>query len=171
MSIASIATIVPIAEPQWLHTLGQIAGTLLLLELCFVLLLVCAIMIALAIGSRWLYDNVIPVLDQYGGKAQQYMGVAIQGSDRVVSGVAEFHGRWEAIATGARVMLFGTRGARRTALPPQAAQDAAALARGAASEDIPTAPSVPDVSETPDPSRRAATQNQNELNGHAGELR
>ncbi len=106
-----------LAEPQWLHTLGQMAGTLLMLELCFVLLLVCVIVGALAYGSWWLHRNVIPVLDQYGGRAQQYMGVAMQGSDRVVSGVAEFHGRWEAIATGARVMLFGTRGARRP-LPP-----------------------------------------------------
>ena len=138
-----------IAEPQWLDTLGNIAGTLLLLELCFVLLLVCVIVGALAYGSWWLHHNVIPVLDEYGGTAEHFMGIARQGSDRVVGGVAEFHGRWQAIATGARVMLFGTRNAGRPELLPRAAADAAAVARDIAREDIPTAPAVPDVSETP----------------------
>ncbi len=153
-----------LAEPQWLHTLGQMAGTLLMLELCFVLLLVCVIVAALAYGSWWLHRNVIPVLDQYGGQAQQYMGIAIQGSDRVVSGVAEFHSRWEALATGARVMIFGTRGARR-ALPPEGAtSDAEAVTRAIARENIPAAPSVPDVSETPAP---AQIPDQNGINRHA----
>jgi hypothetical protein len=133
-----------LAEPQWLHTLGQIAGTLLMVELGFVLLLVCVIVGALAYGSWWLHRHVIPVLDQYGGRAQQYMGVAIQGSDRVISGVAEFHSRWEALATGARVMIFGTRGARRPLLT--------------------AAPAVPNVSATPDPSQ---VPQQNGTHGHA----
>lgn len=145
-----------LAEPQWLHTLGQMAGTLLMLELSFVLVLVGVIMGALAYGSWWLHHNVLPILDQYGGRAQQYMGVAIQGSDRVVRGVAEFHGRWEAVTTGARVMFFGTRGARRPALPPTAAQEMLAMEQGIARENIPTAPAVPDVSETPDPNARDA---------------
>lgn len=138
-----------LAEPLWLHTLGQMAGTLLMLELCFVLLLVCVIVSALAYGSWWLYRNVMPILSQYGPMAQQYMGIAVQGSDRVVGGVAEFHGRWEAITTTARVMLFGTRNAGRPELPPHAPADATAIARDIAREDIPTAPAVPDVSETP----------------------
>ncbi|HET9981139.1 MAG TPA: hypothetical protein VFQ32_11880 [Ktedonobacterales bacterium] len=145
-----------IAEPQWLHTLGQIAGTLLMLELCFVLLLVCVIVGALSYASWWLHHNVIPVLDEYGGQAQHYMGIARQGSDRVVGGVAEFHGRWEAITTGARVMLFGTRNGGRPALPARAAADATAATREIARENIPTAPAVPDVSETPDPNARDA---------------
>lgn len=155
-------------EPQWLHTLGQIAGTLLLLELCFVLLLVCAIVGALAYGSWWLHHNVIPVLDEYGGQAQHYMGIARQGSDRVVGGVAEFHGRWEAITTGARVMLFGTKNAGRPALPASAPADAAAQAREIAREDIPTSPAVPDVSETP----AVNTQNPRQIghNGHNDQL-
>ena len=158
-----------LAEPQWLHTLGQIAGTMLLLELCFVLLLVCAIMIALAYGSWWLRHNVIPVLDEYGGKAQHFMGIAQQGSDRVVGGVAEFHGRWEAITTTARVMLFGTRNAGRPELPPHTPADATAIARDIARENIPTAPAVPDVSETPainTGTTRAGRQIG--LNGHNG---
>jgi hypothetical protein len=118
-----------LAEPQWLQTLGQMAGTLLMLELCFILLLVCVIVGALAYASWWLHSTVIPVLDEYGGRAQQYMGVAVQGSDRVMSGVAEFHGRWEAIATGARVMIFGTRDAGRRTLPASARTDVAAPTR------------------------------------------
>ena len=153
-----------IAEPQWLHTLGQIAGTLLLLEFCFVLLLVCVIVGAMAYASWWLHHNVIPVLDEYGGKAQHFMGIARQGSDRVVGGVAEFHGRWEAITTGARVMLFGTRNAGRT-LPAASPTDAAAVAHDIAREDIPTSPAVPDVSETPAVNTR--TSRQIGLNGHA----
>lgn len=158
--------VIVLAEPQWLRTLGDIAGTMLLLELCFVLLLVCAIVGALAYGSWWLHRNVIPVLDQYGGMAQHYMGIAKQGSERVVGGVAEFHGRWEAITTTARVMLFGTRGARRPALPASATSEAAALTHGAARENIPTAPSVPDVSETPYPPQRPGNSQQIGLNGH-----
>jgi hypothetical protein len=162
-----------LAEPQWLRTLGQIAGTMLLLELCFVLLLVCVIVGALAYASWWLHHNVIPVLDQYGGKAQQYMGVAIQGSDRVVSGVAEFRGRWEAVATGARVMLFGTRGAKRSVLPASATAEAAAIGGDHAHENHPTTPpiplipSVPSVPATPDPSQHAENPHQIGLNGHA----
>ena len=60
-----------LAEPLWLQTLGQMAGTLLMLELCFVLLLVCVIVGALAYGSWWLHRNVMPILSQYGPMAQQ----------------------------------------------------------------------------------------------------
>lgn len=159
-----------IAEPLWLHTLGQIAGTMLLLELCFVLLLVCVIMAALAYGSWWLHHNVIPILDQYGGKAQHYMGVAIQGSDRVVGGVAEFHGRWEAITTGARVMIFGTRGAKRPVLPASADGSAPTLEPGSVREHAAAAPATPDL---PGGSKIAAAAQPSEapeqmgLNGHA----
>ncbi|HEX5440730.1 MAG TPA: hypothetical protein VFW76_07590 [Ktedonobacterales bacterium] len=141
-----------LAEPLWLHTLGQMAGTLLMLELCFVLLLVCVIVGALAYGTWWLYRNVMPILSQYGPMAQQYMGVAVQGSDRVVSGVAEFHSRWEAIATGARVMVFGTRGARRP-LPP-ADENGDMLAPG----NIPNLPAAPNP---------AQNLQQNGADGHA----
>ncbi len=150
-----------LAEPQWLHTLGQAAGTLLMLELCFVLLLVCVIVAALAYGSWWLHRNVMPILSQYGPMAQQYMGIAVQGSDRVVGGVAEFQSRWEALATGARVMIFGTRGARRP-LPPMSATDGAAgtLAPG----NTPAAPAVPNLPATPNPPQ---TPQQNGATGHA----
>ena len=141
-----------LAEPLWLHTLGQMAGTLLMLELCFVLLLVCVIVGALAYASWWLHSKVIPILNQYGPMAQQYMGIAVQGSDRVVGGVAEFQSRWEGFATGARVMLFGTRGARRP-LPPMSETDET-LAPG----NIPNLPAAPNPPQTPQ---------QNGADGHA----
>jgi hypothetical protein len=159
-----------IAEPLWLHTLGQIAGTMLLLELCLVLLLVCVIMGALAYGSWWLHHNVIPILDQYGGKAQHYMGVAIQGSDRVVGGVAEFHGRWEAITTGARVMIFGTRGPKRPVLPASADGSTPTLEPGVVREHSASVPATPDL---PGESKMTAAAQPSEapeqmgLNGHA----
>jgi hypothetical protein len=159
-----------IAEPLWLHTLGQIAGTMLLLELCLVLLLVCVIMAALAYGSWWLHHNVIPILDQYGVKAQHYMGVAIQGSDRVVGGVAEFHGRWEAITTGARVMIFGTRGAKRPVLPVSADGSAPTLEPGITGKDVASAPATPDLPGGPKLTSAAQLGDAPEqmgLNGHA----
>jgi hypothetical protein len=159
-----------IAEPLWLHTLGQIAGTMLMLELCLVLLLVCIIMAALAYGSWWLHHNVIPILDQYGGKAQHYMGVAMQGSDRVVGGVAEFHGRWEAVTTGARIMLFGTRGARRPVLPASADGSAPTLEPGVIREDTvsaPATPGLPDGTKIADFAQRTDAPEQMGLNGHA----
>jgi hypothetical protein len=156
------------AESQWLHTLGQAAGTLLMLELCFVLLLVCVIVGALAYASWWLHHNVIPLLDQYGARAQQYMGVAIRGSDRVVNGVAEFRGRWEGITTGARVMLFGTRGARRPTLPTGAEADGAraTLAGEAADSGL-----IADAAEATgrrnvDQIRLSNLSDSNEQNGH-----
>jgi len=102
-----------IAEPAWLHTLGQIAGTLLLIELVLVLLVVCALMIALAIAAWWLRSHVVPVVDQYGGEAQRLLVVAQRGTDRVAQGVAEFHGRWEGIQTGIRTFFLGRRATRR----------------------------------------------------------
>jgi hypothetical protein len=84
--------------------------------------------------------------------AQQYMGMAVQGSDRVVGGVAEFQSRWEAFATGARVMVFGTRGARRP-LPPMS-ETGETLAPG----NIPNLPAAPNPPRTPQ---------QNGANGHA----
>ena len=141
-----------LAEPQWLHTLGQMAGTLLMLELCFVLLLVCVIVAALAYASWWIHSKVIPILSQYGPMAQQYMGIAVQGSDRVVGGVAEFQSRWEAFATGARVMVFGTRGARRPLPPADETDDT--LTPG----NIPNLPAAPTPPQTPQ---------QNGADGHA----
>ena len=104
-----------IAEPTWLHTLGQIAGTLLLIELVLVLLVVCALMIAIAIATWWVRSHLIPIVDQYGGEAQRLLGVAERGSDRVAHGVAEFHGRWEGVQATIRGFIFGRR---VTALPP-----------------------------------------------------
>lgn len=110
-----------IAEPTWLHTLGQMAGTLLLIELVLVLLLVCALMIAVAIAAWWLRSHVVPIVDQYGGEAQRLLGVAQRGTERVAYGVAEFHGRWEGIQTTIRAFIFGRNAAARPPARPDAA--------------------------------------------------
>ena len=96
-----------IAEAPWLHTLGQIAGVLLVIELSLALIVTAALMVGLAIGARWLHIHVIPPLQEYLPRALQAMSVTEQGSDRVVKGVAEFYGRRQAVETGLRVLLFG----------------------------------------------------------------
>ena len=100
-------------EPGWLHVLGQIAGTLLLLELGFVLLIVAALMVGLAIAAWWVHRHVIPVLGRYTPQAQRYMGIAERSGDRIVGGLAEFHGRREQIETALRVFIFGPAEAKR----------------------------------------------------------
>src|SRR5262249_3227693 len=107
-----------IAEPVWLQTLGQMAGTLLLIELVLVLLVVSALMIAIAYAAWWLRRNVVPVVDQYGGETQRLLAVAERGSDRVARGVAEFHGRWEGLQTTVQSFVFGRRAAQREPTTP-----------------------------------------------------
>jgi hypothetical protein len=94
-------------EPDWLRTIGDIAGTLLLIELFLVLFVVLAFAVALAYGAWWLREKVVPFLEQYGGQARQVMEMTTQGTDRLVRGVAEFHGRKQSIETMLRVLLFG----------------------------------------------------------------
>ncbi|HEV8193756.1 MAG TPA: hypothetical protein VGP82_20070 [Ktedonobacterales bacterium] len=118
-----------IAEPGWLHTLGQMAGTLLLIELVLVLLVVCALVIAIAYAAWWLRGRVVPIVDQYGGEAQRLLGVAQHGTDRVAHGVAEFHGRWEGIRTAIRALIFG-----RSAMEREAAMAIGATVRPASAD-------------------------------------
>jgi hypothetical protein len=94
-------------EPPWLHTLGQISGVILVIELSLALIITCALMIGLAIGARWLHVHAIPPLREYLPRAQEAMSVTERGSDTVVNGIAEFYGRRQAVQTGLRVLLFG----------------------------------------------------------------
>ena len=96
-----------IAEAPWLHTLGQIAGVILVLELTLALIITCALMVALAFGAHWLNVHVIPPLREYLPQAEQAMTVTERGSDSLVHGIAEFYGRRQAVETGLRVLLFG----------------------------------------------------------------
>ena len=96
-----------IIEPGWLRTLGQIAGTMLLVELLIALAVVCALMGLLAYAAWWLHRNVIPVVGRYGQQAQQVMDVAGRGGERIVERVASFHGAQVGVMTGLRVFLFG----------------------------------------------------------------
>jgi hypothetical protein len=94
-------------SPGWLHTLGQIAGTILLVELLLVLVIVAALMVGFAVAAVWAHRHVVPVLREYTPRAQQAMSVAQTSSDKVVRGIAEFYGRRQAVETGVRVLLFG----------------------------------------------------------------
>ncbi len=102
-----------IAEPGWLRTAGQAAGTILLLELGAVLLVLCILMGVLVYVGRWLRRNVLPIFEQFAPRAEHAMSVAQQGSDRVVRSVSEFYGRQQALVTGVRVLLFGKDAAQR----------------------------------------------------------
>lgn len=101
------------SEPGWLHTAGQAAGTILLVELGIVLLVVLALMGGLAFGAWWTRRKVVPILQEYTPMAEQAMTVAQQGTDRVVNGVAEFYGRRQQVETSLRVLLFGRGAAER----------------------------------------------------------
>jgi hypothetical protein len=102
-----------IAEAPWLHTLGDIAGVVLIIELSLALLITCALMLAIAYGAYWLHVNVMPLVQNYLPRAQQAMSVTEQGSDSLVKGVAEFYSRRQALETGLRVFLFGKSDVQR----------------------------------------------------------
>ena len=104
-------------SPDWLHTLGQMAGTLLLVELLVALAIVCALMGGVAYAAWWLHRNVIPVVDQYSQQAQQVMGVAGRSGERIVERVATFHGAQVGVFTGLRVFLFGRPQPPREVVP------------------------------------------------------
>jgi len=102
-----------IAEAPWLHTLGDIAGVVLIIELSLALLITCALMLAIAYGAFWLHVNVMPLVQNYLPRAQQAMSVTEQSSDSLVKGVAEFYSRRQALETGLRVFLFGRSDVQR----------------------------------------------------------
>ncbi len=100
-------------SPPWLHTLGQIAGVILVIELSVALLIVAALAVGIAYGVHWSRQRAIPILRQYTPRILYAMTVAEQSSDKVAQGVAEFYGRRQAVTTGLRVLLFGRGAAER----------------------------------------------------------
>ena len=104
-------------EPEWLRTAGQIAGTVLMIEMLIALLIFAALMLGLAYGAWWLSHNVVPVIGQYSEQAQQYIAIAERGSDRVAQGVASFHGARAGIAAGFKAFFTPTRRPRPTPPP------------------------------------------------------
>lgn len=117
-------------EPDWLRTIGDIAGTLLLLELIVILLVVCVLTITLAVAAWWVHNHARPVLDIASERAIQALNVATTGSDRVVSGIAEFHGRRQQLETALRILLFGRRAIQPASRPPEAVTGPAAASVG-----------------------------------------
>jgi hypothetical protein len=111
-------------EPQWLHTAGQIAGTLLMIELLIALLIFAALMFGLAYAAWWMSRNVVPVIGQYSDQAQQYIAIAERGSDRVAQGVASFHGARVGVIAGFRAFFMPGRRPRPAAPHPAAQQPA-----------------------------------------------
>lgn len=106
-----------VESPQWLHVAGQIAGTMLLVELLIALVVVCALMAGLAYGAWWLHRNVIPVVNDYAEQAQDVMTRAERGGEAIVERVATFNGARKGVLTGLRVFLFGGSQPQREAAP------------------------------------------------------
>ena len=148
-------------SPAWLHTLGEIAGTILVVELSIALLIVAALAVGIAYGLYWLRQRAVPILAQYTPRVLNAMSVAQQGSDKVAQGVAEFYGRRQAVQTGLRVLLFG-RGAAERVREESAIQVAADLQSMSADED-----SIgPEDGFTPQPGQPPTRQ----AYSHAGQL-
>ena len=147
--------------PAWLHTLGQIAGTILVIELSIALLIAAALAVGIAYGVYWIRQRVIPIVDQNAPRIIDAMRVAEESSDKVVQGVAEFYGRRQAIQTGLRVLLFGRDAAERVR-EESAIQAAADLQEMSADETT----IGPEDGFTPLPSALPAP----EAYGHAGQL-
>ena len=101
------------SEPGWLHAAGQAAGTILLVELGFVLLIMLAFTVGVLVVAWWLRSHIVPVLREVTPRAETAMTTARQGTDKVVRGVAEFYGRRQQVETGLRVLLFGKSAAER----------------------------------------------------------
>ena len=74
-----------IAEAPWLHTLGDIAGVVLIIELSLALIITCAFVAALAFGAHWLHVHAIPPLREYLPRAEQAMTMTERGSDSLPS--------------------------------------------------------------------------------------
>lgn len=116
MATTSALAIVAATSPAWLHTLGQIAGTFLLVDVVVALTIVCALMVGLAVAAWWLHRNVIPVVSRYGEQAQHVMGIAERGGEAIVEKVASFHGARAGVLTGLRVLIFGQSPEQRETL-------------------------------------------------------
>lgn len=107
-------------EWGWLRTAGQIAGTMLMIELLLALLIFAAMMLGLAFAAWWLHRNVIPVVGQYSAQAEQYISIAERGSERVALGVASFYGARAGVVAGFKAFFRLGRRAPTTPPPPAA---------------------------------------------------
>lgn len=130
-------------SPRWLHVMGQIAGTMLLIELLIALVVVCALMGGLAYGAWWLHRNVIPVVNDYAEQAQGVMSKAERGGEAIVERVATFHGAQKGVLTGLRVFLFGRP--QRAAVPLDARATTTQPIRATSADDLRSQTTAADV--------------------------
>jgi hypothetical protein len=105
-------------EPSWLHVAGQIAGTVLLIELMVLLVVMAAFTVVLYLGARWVNENFVPLVDQAGDQAQRALAATARGGDRIVRGVADIHGRQEALKAALWTFVLGPGARRNDTFPP-----------------------------------------------------
>jgi hypothetical protein len=97
-----------VTEPSWLSNWADASAVLLLLEVCFVLVILTALMFLLAYGAAWLRLHVAPALNAVTPRARQALRMADTGTERVVQGVATFYGIRQAVEAGLRALWHGT---------------------------------------------------------------
>jgi hypothetical protein len=151
------------ADIPGLHVWADVAGVILLLELCVLLVVVTALIFALAYGMYWVHKHVIPVLDMTVPRAKQALAIANQGNDRVVRGVAMVYGFHQGLEAAIQALLRPRAAANQqqsaatTADAPVAAANGATTAVPAAADALPV--DVLDIPQRPSlgPARRPTT--------------
>jgi hypothetical protein len=157
------------AEPGWLRAWADASAVLLLLELCFALLIVTALVFLLALGARWLRLHVAPLLNAATPRARQALRMADAGTERVVRGVAEVVGLRQAVEAGARALWRGLVADVLAQTGPSAPDAVTPPAEAPLSPRAgsPTGGEGPGVT-TPDAAATAASNPAEHMSAHAG---
>ncbi|MBA3823237.1 MAG: hypothetical protein H0X24_04920 [Ktedonobacterales bacterium] len=88
--------------PSPIDGLASAAGTLLTIELFFIIVLLAALMVLLALGFKWLHDHVIPLLQQYLPYAKDALGTTDRLSGQFVDMLAAIYGRRKGVEEAVR---------------------------------------------------------------------
>ncbi len=122
--------------PSPIDGLASAAGTLLTIELFFIIVLLATLMVLLAVGFKWLHDHVIPLLAQYLPYAKGALGTTDRLSGQFVDMLAAIYGRRKGVEEAVRSFvdslgplvsgIFTTPEAAATPPPGTPAADGAA---------------------------------------------
>ena len=96
----------PLAEtPTPIDGLAGAAGTLLIIEAFFIIVLLAALMVLLALGFKWLHDHVIPLLQQYLPYAKGALGTTDRLSGQFVDMLAAIYSRRKGVEEAVRAFV------------------------------------------------------------------
>jgi hypothetical protein len=88
--------------PTPIDGLASAAGTLLIIELFFIIVLLAALMVGLALGLKWVHDHLIPLLRQYLPYATGALGTTDRLAGQFVDMMATIYGRRKGIEEAVR---------------------------------------------------------------------